>query len=551
MKKNLMKKVFAVTLSVALACSLVPATNPVTASAAASVKLKTARKTLQVGDKYKLTLKNNTLNWKVKKATSADSKIAKVYKVASKYVKVKGKSEGKAVVKVRVKTTKRKKNNVKTMKCTFTVKDNSTPTPTPDPTPDPTPGETEKTVKTQEELDAALADKNIVKITVDTTESVKFVIKEGSYTTVDLIVNAPNADFENNAVFKNVTIQAIKGETRTEKAKGNIFKVLAKIASIIVDKDATVSSIDFTAADGNVKLVVNGTVTTATVSAKTKVAISGESKTAVNVKVTTAAKGAEVESAVPVKVEASADMTLNLKEGAEKSELKMVVADVKVSLDNKTKEPVKVTTHDNKESTVAAGRKQDVSSPANGSTVTPPTTNPGTTTPANKQDYKGEIGISTVNVIINTGASVQVRSGAAGVVSEGSLSFTVSGAEHTSGAAIECSAVLSYNGKTKYLNWRECNKYEEEGKKKYSVTFEAYPFVASGDVKIDLSYRVKATGTTKESEAVKAGQLTINIDIPKLEEKDYPKTFESKQSGTRVTITDALKDKEDSNNSSK
>lgn len=62
-----MKKVFAVTLSVALACSLVPATNPVTASAAASVKLKTARKTLQVGDKYKLTLKNNTLNWKVKK----------------------------------------------------------------------------------------------------------------------------------------------------------------------------------------------------------------------------------------------------------------------------------------------------------------------------------------------------------------------------------------------------------------------------------------------------------------------------------------------------
>lgn len=513
MKKNLMKKVFAVTLSVALACSLVPATNPVTASAAASVKLKTARKTLQVGDKYKLTLKNNTLNWKVKKATSADSKIAKVYKVASKYVKVKGKSEGKAVVKVRVKTTKRKKNNVKTMKCTFTVKDNSTPTPTPDPTPDPTPAETEKTVKTQEELDAALADKNIVKITVDTTESVKFVIKEGSYTTVDLIVNAPNADFENNAVFKNVTIQAIKGETWTEKAKGNIFKVLAKIASIIVDKDATVSSIDFTAADGNVKLVVNGTVTTATVSAKTKVAISGESKTAVNVKVTAAAKGAEVESAVPVKVEASADMTLNLKEGAEKSELKMVVADVKVSLDNKTKEPVKVTTHDNKESTVAAGRKQDVSSPANGSTVTPPTTNPGTTTPVVKNPAIHQLQ-DLDKAVINTGASITVTTGSATTISGGTLVFGVSGVKATSGAAVECSAKVKFGDVTRYLGFQDCT-----GGTSFTLS-PIFGIAQDGQIDIELTFRVAATATTEAGTASEAISASIKMPSSLKDPKD-------------------------------
>ena len=80
MKKNLIKKVFAVSLSIAMACSFLPAANPVTASAAAPyVSLKTTFKTLKVGQKYKMTLKNNKINWKIKKVETTDKTIATVY----------------------------------------------------------------------------------------------------------------------------------------------------------------------------------------------------------------------------------------------------------------------------------------------------------------------------------------------------------------------------------------------------------------------------------------------------------------------------------------
>ena len=122
MKKSFMTRVLAVSLSAAMAFSMSSASNLMTASAASTVNLKTTFKTLKVNQKYKMTLKNNTLNWKITKVQTSNKKICTVYGKTSSYVMLKGKGVGRAKITVTVKTTKRKKNNVKKMKCTANVK---------------------------------------------------------------------------------------------------------------------------------------------------------------------------------------------------------------------------------------------------------------------------------------------------------------------------------------------------------------------------------------------------------------------------------------------
>ncbi len=131
MKKSFMTRVLAVTLSTAMAFSVSSASNLVTASAAAKpfVSLKTKFKTLSVGQKYKMTLKNNSIKWRIQSATSSDKTIVKPYKVKPTYVKLKGKAEGRVKITYKLKTTQRKKNNTKTLKGTVQVKAAGTDNP--------------------------------------------------------------------------------------------------------------------------------------------------------------------------------------------------------------------------------------------------------------------------------------------------------------------------------------------------------------------------------------------------------------------------------------
>ena len=123
MKKSFMTRVLAVSLSAAMAFSMSSASNLMTASAASTVNLKTTFKTLKVNQTYKMTLKNNTLNWKITKVTTSNKKICTVYGKTASSVMLKGKGVGRAKITVKVKTTKRKyPKNIKLMKCTANVK---------------------------------------------------------------------------------------------------------------------------------------------------------------------------------------------------------------------------------------------------------------------------------------------------------------------------------------------------------------------------------------------------------------------------------------------
>lgn len=359
MKQKFVKKALAVVLSTAMTFSLSSAAQMQTASAAKKfVSLNTTFKTLRVGQSnYKLKLTNNTIGWKVTKAVSTDKSIVAVQKKAASYVTLKGKSEGRATIRVSLKTAARKNNNTKILRCRVKVVEAGTTNPTTPAnptTPSVDPVQTTATVTTQAELDAALKNTAVTSITIDTTAAASLSIPSGQYNNVDLTVNAPNADVENSATFKSVTIKAIKNDTWTEKARGNSLRVEALKARIVVDTAASVAGITVTSANADVAIVVNGTAAGITVSAKAKLNLTGSATAKVPVTIAAAATGSELISAIPVILQAAANATIDLLAGAEESTVHVTSTSATVSVKNNTTKKITVTKADNSTSDVAA-----------------------------------------------------------------------------------------------------------------------------------------------------------------------------------------------------
>lgn len=415
MKKNLIKKVFAVSLSIAMACSFLPAANPVTASAAAPyVSLKTTFKTLKVNQKYKMTLKNNKISWKIKKVETTDKPIATVYGKTTSSVMIKGKSEGRATIRVHLKTSKRKANNTKTLRCRVKVVADS---------PVVTPAQTDAEVKTQAELDAALNDTNITKITINPTTAVNFVIGQKSYPNVDLIVDAPLSDVDNSGVFRSITIKNIKSETWFERAVGNTMSILAKKARVVAEKGSSLKKITYSAADGKFDLQVNGgTVGGVEVTAKSEINIKGtaaEGAALIPVTFGAAAADSVFTTEVPVHVSLNASIELVFKAGAVNSTIKLEVAGIKATVTNETSKPIVVTKNDGKttESVRAGAVKSGVSAVTN--TTTP--VNPGTSYNPGSSTLKPA---STLKVITQGAVTVAGTVSGSSVVSQSAINFT-------------------------------------------------------------------------------------------------------------------------------
>ncbi len=370
MKKGFMKKALAVVLSTAMTVSVSSAAQMQSVLAAKKyVGLNTTFKTLKVGQSnYKLKLVNNTVGWKIKKVVSTDKSIATAYGKTASYVKLKGKSEGRATIRVSVQTSKRKKNNQKTLRCRVKVVEASVTDPQqPDKPSTPDPVQTNVQVSTQADLEAALKNPSVTSITLDTTAAASFNIPSGQYANVDLTVNAPNADVVNNAKFKSVTVKAISSQTWTEKATGNSFRVEALKARFIVETGASMAGITITSANADIAIMVNGTLAGVTVNAKAKVAMTGASKTKVPVSIEAAAAGTELTTAVQAEVKTAVNANIVLEAGAEESTVQITSKTATVSVKNNTTKKITVTRPDNTKSEVAAKGSVTV----NASTSTP------------------------------------------------------------------------------------------------------------------------------------------------------------------------------------
>lgn len=467
MKKNLIKKVFAVSLSIAMACSLLPAANPVTASAAAPyVSLKTTFKTLKVGQKYKMTLKNNTVSWKIKKVETTDKTIATVYGKTTSQVMIKGKSEGRATIRVHLKTSKRKANNTKTLRCRVKV---VTATPVVDPT---EPTKTDATVTTQAELDAALKDTKITKITIKPAAAANFVIAQGSYPNVDLIVDAPQSDVENSATFKSITVENIKAETFTEKAVGNTFTWNAANGRFVVSKGASVKAINLPKANSKVSVKVEeGTVATINVSAKVELVVEGklpEGAAAIAVNFSSAAADAKITTAVKVAVSTFAKIAAIFEKGAEDSKIKLETTNISATVTNNTTKAIEVTKNDNTKQTIAVGAQN---STVNATNTTTPVT-PGT------------IGGSSSGVTTNKTASSD------SVITPSAVNVVVSGSVY--GVTTVSSASLLI--------------YERDKKEAFTISgngLRAIEYTLTAKATTSKWNQTLATGTLRQSYAIR------------------------------------------------
>lgn len=345
MVKGLKQRLTAAALSAVMAFSAGAVTNGMPAYAAAKkpyVSLRTAYKTLKVNETNKMTLKNNTIGWKITKVATEDRTVAMVYKKTASSFMVKGKAAGKTTVKARLKTTSRKKYNSKLVKCTVNVLPGGQTTPAVPDVPKVPVLETKKSVATQAELQAALADSSLTEITIDTKEKTSLVIPQGDHSATALIVKAPQAHIENNARFKSIDVQQIAGDTWQENASGNTLRISATSARIIVGAGGQIRDITFTGAQANAKLVVNGTVENVTVSAKMSLDISSDldKKPTVPVTIDAGAQGADITAQTPLDVTVKAvDAVLNFKNGSEGSKVK---AEVKATVNNDSKASIEV-----------------------------------------------------------------------------------------------------------------------------------------------------------------------------------------------------------------
>ena len=316
-----MKKLLAFVLAFAMIITIYQPSAAYAATKKTRLNAKTM--TLQVGQKKTLKVKNAGKKAKLKWSSNKKS-IATV----SKKGVVKAVKAGNAVVTCKV-TTK----NGKTTKLTCKVAVKKTAKVT------------SLTVGSQSELEKALKNKNVTKITVATQGAVTFTVPQSNYSKVDLVINAPNADVVNNGKFKSIDIQAIKPNTYRENAKGNVITVSATgDARVIVETGATVEKIMVSGSKGNVKLVVDGTLSGITIDAPVNVTVEGKTTAAVPVTVNEKAAGANVTSSTPVEVKAAAPIALNLTKGAEGSKVETTSDKAEVTVKNETTQAVTVTT---------------------------------------------------------------------------------------------------------------------------------------------------------------------------------------------------------------
>ena len=316
-----MKKLLAFVLAFAMIVTIYQPSAVYAAAKKPGLSAKTM--TLQVGQKKTLKVKNAGKKAKLKWSSNKKS-IATV----SKKGVVKAVKAGNAIVTCKV-TTK----NGKTTKLTCKVAVKKTAKVT------------SLTVGSQKELEKALKNKNVTKITVATQGAVTFTVPQGDYSKVELVINAPNADVVNNGKFKSIDIQAIKPNTYRENAEGNVITVSATgDARVIVETGATVEKIMVSGSKGNVKLVVDGTLSGITIDAPVNVTVEGKTTAAVPVTVNEKAAGANVTSSTPVEVKAAAPIALNLTKGAEGSKVETTSDKAEVTVKNETTQAVTVTT---------------------------------------------------------------------------------------------------------------------------------------------------------------------------------------------------------------
>ena len=229
------------------------------------------------------------------------------------------------------------------------------------------------TVSTQEELVKALKSGKYKKITIKTDAKVSFTLA-AKYSSSDLkiVINAKNATFNSKGTVGSIVVNEAK--TVKEYASGNNITVNDEKLTFKAMEGASVEKLKIASETGEVKVVNNGEIGRVDVTGESKVdveqngsvgrlyvaaaaeiGVTGTSEEKLAVTVKPEASGAAVKSELPVKVNAYADVDLQLEKGAENSAVTLKNEDAGVKLENNTDKKVTVTDSDGEKQTVKKG----------------------------------------------------------------------------------------------------------------------------------------------------------------------------------------------------
>ena len=177
-------------------------------------------------------------------------------------------------------------------------------------------------VSTQEELSRALS-MNLKTISIETDDETSLEIPESENKNTELFVNAPNAEVINNAVFKQINIEAIAENTYHEWAKGNTISWSALVGRLEVAENSNVIITIGATESGDkpsISLVNNGTIDSLTIDTISDVKISGKmTSESIPVDITPNATNSLIQTAQNLKINAESPVKLVLKQGAEET----------------------------------------------------------------------------------------------------------------------------------------------------------------------------------------------------------------------------------------
>ena len=217
---------------------------------------------------------------------------------------------------------------------------------------------------TQEELDALLAKKNMRKITFSSKEILDIKIGEGKYPDKTLIWEAPNTNIKNYGEFGLIIINKAKETSWEEYASNNCLEINDSIIKLTVPDKTNVKSIKFGSLAGtkpyydeyvkNIKygrtsisnrftinttvsfnyaeLIISGTVDKLIVAAASSYDIHGTGKLN-RIELLDTADGTRIGTSIAPVMDAKADYSIALFDGAEATSLKIPI-DIKVVVEN-------------------------------------------------------------------------------------------------------------------------------------------------------------------------------------------------------------------------
>lgn len=220
------------------------------------------------------------------------------------------------------------------------------------------------TVSTQKQLDKALKDKKVKKITVKTKSKKTLSIKKGSYTAKTLVIQGAKLTIKNAGKFK--AIKVADAASYKEAAKNNSITVTDSKLTLTVDQSATVAGLTFAKANAKNTVKVNGTVKKIDVTKKTDLTLSGSTTKAVVVNAKAA--DSKVTSSVKVTVNASKDVAVKLNKGAEASKVNVTSKNAAVDVKNNTTKDVAVKKADGTTEKVKKGASLEIGNTASSDT---------------------------------------------------------------------------------------------------------------------------------------------------------------------------------------